>query len=211
MKPPYPANSWPSPGGEDDPSPYEPDFLGLSAGAFGLALFLVSLSVLFVASLVAFIMVRYFGPTPAPPPALHLPPALWGSTVALLLATGAFHLALRSARQQRPGRLRLAVGAAFALGAAFIAIQTPALLQLLDIHSQLVQQRTAVYGLTFTLIVLHAVHVIAGMIPLTWVAVQAAHKRLGGNDYRFLRATAAYWHFLDVVWIVMFGTFLVAG
>jgi heme/copper-type cytochrome/quinol oxidase subunit 3 len=64
-----------------------------------------------------------------------------------------------------------------------------------------------VYGLIFFLILLHALHVLGGMVTLTHVTVKAhrgAYERVGvGHDP--IRLTALYWHFLDGVWIVMFG------
>jgi len=63
-------------------------------------------------------------------------------------------------------------------------------------------------GLLFVLILLHALHFLAGMIALTAVTVRGLMGRYDHEYHGGVRMCALYWRFLDVVWIALFGTFL---
>jgi cytochrome c oxidase subunit 3 len=60
-------------------------------------------------------------------------------------------------------------------------------------------------------VLLHAAHVVGGIILLALVARKAFR---GGYDHEHhlgVHHAALYWHFLDIVWLVMFGTMLGLG
>jgi heme/copper-type cytochrome/quinol oxidase subunit 3 len=63
----------------------------------------------------------------------------------------------------------------------------------------------------FFLILVHALHVIGGIITLIRVAYRARKDVFDHENYQPVRHTAMYWHFLDAVWMVMFVTFLAIG
>ena len=70
---------------------------------------------------------------------------------------------------------------------------------------------TQLYKLLFILVLLHAAHVAGGVIYFAAVTRRALD---GYNDHEYytgVRNAAMYWHFLDVVWLCMFGTFLYLG
>ena len=72
-------------------------------------------------------------------------------------------------------------------------------------------QGLRMYGLVFCLILLHALHVIGGVISLCVVTVRALHGRYDHENYLGVKYAAAYWHFLDIIWLIMFGMFLLTG
>ena len=63
-------------------------------------------------------------------------------------------------------------------------------------------------GLFFVLILLHALHFVAGMVALTLVARRGLAGRYDHEYHAGVKLCARYWRFLDVVWIALFGTFL---
>jgi heme/copper-type cytochrome/quinol oxidase subunit 3 len=66
-------------------------------------------------------------------------------------------------------------------------------------------------GLLFVLILLHGLHFMAGMIALTIVTIRGWKGRYDHEYHGGVRMCALYWRFLDVVWIAMFGTFLLTA
>ena len=76
--------------------------------------------------------------------------------------------------------------------ALFIAVQVPALMQLLDRHRA---PEASTYGIAFALVVVHALHVVGGMVPLSALAWRARMNRLDSEHLLSVRACAAYWHF----------------
>lgn len=186
--------------------------------SFGLGLVLLSLGVLFVASMVSYVLLRLRsdGPDLGSVP---VPKLLWLSTAIMLATSFTIH---QSAAGLGGGALSAARGwllATFALAVAFVGVQTPALMQLYETHRASLPvvfpppeaRPMEPSGMMLVLIVLHAFHVLGGLVPLSLSMV-----RLLGGVYRPgesgpLTRLAAYWHFLDAVWIVMFGLFLFAG
>lgn len=70
---------------------------------------------------------------------------------------------------------------------------------------------TRLEGLLFVLILLHALHFVAGMIGLTVVTVRGLAGRYDHEYHGGVRLCAVYWRFLDVVWIALFGVFLLTA
>jgi heme/copper-type cytochrome/quinol oxidase subunit 3 len=192
---------------EDLPAPWEEE--GASS-RLGMLLFLASLAMFFGASAIGYLIIRLDSPQAPPPGHLALPPGLWVSTLLLLLTGWSIHAADRRARQG--GSLRRWLGLSLACGAAFVAVQVPCLLELLRVHRvALAQQGGAIYGLAFALVVLHALHVLGGMVPLAALAFGAWGRGDGAVSRRLLRGCALYWHFLEVVWIALFGIFQITA
>jgi len=178
----------------------------------GLLLFLASLTVFFGASIIGYLFIRLNSPLSPPPGHLALPRALWASTGVLLVTGWALHMAHRQAQEGRIGELRWWLGLSFGLGGGFIAIQFPCLLELWQSHrTALARQGGALYGLTSVLIVLHGMHVLGGMAPLGLLAWRAWRHTLGPAPLDGVRGCALYWHFLEAIWIVLFGMFLITA
>jgi heme/copper-type cytochrome/quinol oxidase subunit 3 len=60
-------------------------------------------------------------------------------------------------------------------------------------------------------VLIHALHVLGGVIYLAIVTQRALAGRYDHEHYTGVKHAAMYWHFLDLVWLMMFGTFLVLG
>ena len=51
---------------------------------------------------------------------------------------------------------------------------------------------------------LHGIHLVAGLMALAIPAFAGLIGRLGPSQYGYLANTALYWHFVDLVWIIIF-------
>ncbi len=174
----------------------------------GLWLFIASLAVFFVAGLVAYGVIRMSGANSPPAGALQFPVGLWAST-ALLIASGAcLHLALRAVRRERQRSFRRYMLVAGALTVGFLLAQAYCLPALLTAHEAQRVRGFALYLAATSLIVLHALHVIGGLVPLGVVTARALKGRYDHEAYGGVKHCTIYWHFLDVVWLAMFATFL---
>src|SRR6185437_12680157 len=58
-------------------------------------------------------------------------------------------------------------------------------------------------GFFYMLTGAHALHLIGGLTALVYVDVQAWRLRLGPAKRTAIDVTAIFWHFLDVVWILL--------
>jgi len=71
---------------------------------------------------------------------------------------------------------------------------------------------TNLFGTTYySLVGLHAFHVTAGMIMLIIVAIFGFAGRIGREHSHRVEVLSLYWHFVDVVWVVVFTVVYVLG
>ena len=56
----------------------------------------------------------------------------------------------------------------------------------------------------FALTGLHAIHVIAGMIVITWILVRAVKGHFNSQYYGPVDYVGLYWHLVDLIWIYLF-------
>jgi len=177
-------------------------------GAVGLWLMLASLTMLFLAGMLAYIIIRLRAPDHV---VIHMPPVLWVSTVVLLLNGVVFDIASRQVARQRLARFKQLLVVSAALLIAFIATQAWGLAQLLADHWRFIYEGVALYGMVFVLVLLHAAHIVGGLVPFIVVSVKGFADRYDHEHAQPVRFLAIYWHYLDIVWIAMFSLMLAIG
>ncbi len=68
------------------------------------------------------------------------------------------------------------------------------------------------FGTTYySLVGLHAFHVTAGLVGLSVVMVLALAGRVKQEHAEHVDVLSLYWHFVDVVWVVVFTTVYIIG
>lgn len=124
------------------------------------------------------------------------------SSFVLLASSLTMVFAVVAAQRNDPGRLRLWLGATASLGAVFVGGQ--------------IYEFTAFYregfGYTknvstsafFTLTGFHGVHVTIGILMLVVLMMLSFKGRLPHSRAESVEIIGLYWHFVDVVWIVIF-------
>ena len=120
------------------------------------------------------------------------------------------HFALQNVRRERQGKFRNQLILTLVLSGLFLLVQTPSLAGLLVEHFR-TDTSHKLLGFIAFLIVLHALHVVGGIIPLAVVTRNAHLHKYDHECHGPVKYVAMYWHFLDVVWIVMFGVLLLTG
>jgi cytochrome c oxidase subunit 3/cytochrome o ubiquinol oxidase subunit 3 len=72
--------------------------------------------------------------------------------------------------------------------------------------------RTNLFGTTFySLVGLHATHVVVGLLMLTIVMLLGLFNRVGVDQVSRYHTLSMYWHFVDAVWVVVFTVVYVIG
>ncbi len=182
-----------------------PTQLPRSAGSVALWLILASLSMLFLSGMLGYFVMRHRYAAPK----IALPHILIVSTALVLAVSVTLQRALAAVRAQNLPSFRFFLRLSIVLAVTFLLIQTPALSSVLQAHYA---QRTAhipLYGIIFFLILLHAAHVMAGIFYLLYCLI---NTRLFDHEHWLpIRHATIYWHFLDLVWMVMFGSMLLTA
>ena len=169
--------------------------------------FLATLTVLFLASIVGYLVVRLKA-TDWPPPGMpRLPAGLWLATLVLLAASVTVHLALRAIRAGQRTAPTLWLGATLALAFAFLAVQSWNWWGLLRVH---LTAASNLYAFTFFMLTgLHAAHVIGGIALLAVVLAHSTRGRYRSDHHGGVTYAAMYWHFLDAIWLLLFAVMVV--
>jgi cytochrome c oxidase subunit 3 len=165
--------------------------------------FLAALGMLFLASIVLYLFVRHAAPQWPPAGAPELPRTLWFSTGIILVSSLTIQAALNAIRGDSNRGLRLGLGLTLLLALGFIVSQTLGWLDLWRVEmNQPIRQFVATFMI---LTVLHALHVLGGVIPLVVCTVRAGQGAYGQHNYQGVKNLVHYWHFLGFVWLILFA------
>jgi heme/copper-type cytochrome/quinol oxidase subunit 3 len=164
---------------------------------WGMALFIATEAALFVYLIASYFYVGSSAPTwPPITPGIRLTAI---NTILLLVSSGSAIIADRSVKRGRMGSFRVWLTVTIILGATFLTIQLHEY-GTLEFHPQ-----TNAYGSFFYLITgLHGAHVAAGILMLVYVLVRAFAGHFDAVRNSAARNAILYWHFVDVVWLVVF-------
>ena len=174
----------------------------LGTGRLGMKILVLALAMLFAAGIVGYMVIRLRASAWPPPGVPRLPGALWFSTLIIVISSVTMQAAVRAARDGRQRALRVAMFLTTLLGVAFLTSQT---LNWFALVAANLTARTNLYGFTFFMLTgLHAAHVVGGVIPLAVVTVGAWRGRYSAAFHPGVEYCAIYWHFLAVVWVVLF-------
>ena len=145
------------------------------------------------------------GPTPRE--VLEVP--IFG-TVCLLSSSFFIYLAEHAIDHGRIGAFKLWWAVTFVLGSIFL-IDTGVEWDKLITHDHLTIA-TNLFGTTFySLVGLHASHVVIGLIMLLITLIFALTGRLNVTHAERVKVLALYWHFVDAVWVVVFTVVYIVG
>lgn len=189
-----------------DPRARKESDLPEGAGLIGMRVFLGSLAVLFVASILGYVLTRSRAETWPPPGVPDLPSGLWFSTVVIVACSGTIHMALRAVRMGERSACSRWLAATLGLGLLFLGAQA---VNWFGLVAAAFTPRTNLYAFLFYMLTgLHAAHVVGGLVPLAIVTGKSLAGRYGSGWHPGVTYMSMYWHFLDVVWVVLWGTFL---
>jgi cytochrome c oxidase subunit 3 len=147
------------------------------------------------------------GPTPAEALSLSL---VLCTTACLLASSGTVHLAEQTLRRGNHGGFirwwltTIVLGVVFLVGTAFEWHDL--------IHRQHLTISRNLFGTTYyTLVGAHALHVTAGLIVMVIVLVLALRRQVTTANQGGVGLVSWYWHFVDVVWVVVFTVVYLLG
>ena len=175
---------------------------GLSNWKVGFWTFIGS-ECLFFASLISTYMVYKGRSVTGPYPGEILDiPLTTVSTFVLLMSSLAMVLALDGIQRGSRPKALVWLGAVIVLGTIFLGFQAYEFNHF--VHEGLTLS-TNVFGSSFFVLTgFHGAHVTVGVIWLITLWILVARGKLGATDSMKVEIAGLYWHFVDVVWIVIF-------
>jgi cytochrome c oxidase subunit 3 len=179
-----------------------------SRGVVGMACLIVAESAIFIIFVVAYLY--YLGKSltgPTPRDVLELPIF---TTICLLSSSLTVHLAVSALHHSKRSLCSLWLAATVLLGGIFLAGTAHEWYQL--IYRDGLTIRTNLFGTTFySLVGLHATHVIVGLFMLTLALIFSLSGSMTARHTGRLEVLSIYWHFVDAVWVVVFTVVYLLG
>ena len=186
----------------------DPEWVLPSRGRVGMIALIAAEAAIFTIFVVAYIF--YIGKSlsgPMPKDVLQFP--IFG-TICLLSSSLTIHLAVRALRNAKVGVFGLWWFVTIALGTIFLA-GTGREWQRMIFEKGLTIS-TNLFGTTYySLVGLHAFHVTVGLIVLAIGMIFALLGKVKPEHSERAEVLSLYWHFVDVVWVVVFTVVYVIG
>jgi cytochrome c oxidase subunit 3 len=166
----------------------------------GMLLFIISEIMIFGAFFTAYFFIRVAQGDTWPAPGTTIPVGVAGfNTMILVSSSFTLHWAEISIKRGNRTGLRAGILSTFMLGATFLFIQINEYVHLgFAPHDS--AQATIFYGLTG----LHGAHVCIGLILLSFATMRAFRGHYSPEEHKGLNIPGIYWHFVDIMWIVVF-------
>jgi len=170
---------------------------------FGLRVFLAVATMLFSLMIVSYSERMLFGDWKITPE----PWLLWVNTLILVLSSVAFHRAFASARRGEMEGVKVNFFAAGVLSAAFLAGQLLASQQLAGMGFFISSNPSVAFFYLLTMA--HALHLVGGLVAWGLTASKVWGDEAEVAKVRLsVELCAFYWHFLLLVWMVLFSLLL---
>ena len=168
----------------------------------GVKLAILSEVTLFGALFAVYFVMRSESPG-WPPPGVERPELLLPgiNTLLLIASSVTMQWAVRSARGQGASHLLRWLGLTLLLGGIFIMVQG------YEFATNGFGISNGIFGSTFYILTgFHGAHVLAGLALNAIVANRARLGLVSAEHHTAVEATSYYWHFVDVVWVILFTT-----
>jgi cytochrome c oxidase subunit 3 len=187
-----------------------PEYPAIKPGMMGMLIFLAS-EVMFFGSLFAMYFYLYGSHIQWPPPPPSSQPGFYVSwwpipfinTIVLLSSGVTCHYASEAIAHDNRRRFFMLQIATIILGLGFEFGQLEEFISAFDRGLNLTANNFA--SAFFAMTGFHGAHVLGGLILLTLVLFRASRGQFSSRHHVGVSAVTLYWHFVDVVWIFLFG------
>ena len=174
----------------------------IDARTLGMLLFIASEIMLFGSFFTAYFFVRIVNGVPWPTPPYELPVFVATiNTFILMTSSATMHWATVSIKRGNVWGMRAGLLLTFLMGLAFLT-------------SQLYEYMRAGFNTSdgafptifFCLTGLHGSHVFIGLSILAFMTIRAWRGHFSAEHHHGVEIGGIYWHFVDVMWIVVYTT-----
>jgi len=175
----------------------------VDSATLGMLLFIASEVMLFGSFFTIYFFVRVVNaPAEWPPPPFELPVFVAGVNTAILLTSSfTMHWALQAIKRGNRAGMQAGLVLTLALGLTFLLTQIREYSRIGFSPSD-----DAFGSVFFGLTGLHGAHVFVGLTLLTFTTIRAFRGHFSAEAHHGVEIPGIYWHFVDVMWIVVYTT-----
>jgi cytochrome c oxidase subunit 3 len=168
----------------------------------GMLLFIISEVMVFGAFFTAYFFIRVAQGDAWPAPGTELPVAVAGVNTAILVSSSmTMHWAQTAIKNGNRFGLKAGILTTFLLGCTFLFIQ-------INEYANIgfAPQDNAQTSIFYSLTGLHGAHVFIGLLLLLFVTIRAFRGHYSPEEHRGVEVPGIYWHFVDIMWLVVYTT-----
>jgi heme/copper-type cytochrome/quinol oxidase subunit 3 len=177
----------------------------------GMWVFLLSEVMFFTSLIGSYIILRFAHPDHFAEPGVVLNVPLTAANTFLLICSSVSMVKAFAAITQGDQKgLKRWLLVTILLGASFVGVQAYEYIKLVEhgfvpAAASYAAEGGPLYGATFyTMTGFHGAHVSIGVLCLIFVYVRAARGKYSAESYGGVEIMGLYWHFVDLVWILLF-------
>jgi heme/copper-type cytochrome/quinol oxidase subunit 3 len=187
-------------------APAEYNATGIPSGKLGMWLFLASEVMLFGAFISAYIVLHMGSPNfGVPDPAIMGRPLATLNTFILITSSVTMVLALAAIQEDRRAHFVRYLVATILLGCTFLVIKMFEYNH--KIHEGLTISSSLFGSFYYTMTGLHGLHIIGGIIFNLYILKRGLQGRFSSTHFERVEYAGLYWHFVDLVWVILFPLF----
>lgn len=177
--------------------------IGVDTRKLCIWLFLASEIMFFTGLIGSYMVLRFANLSTWPTPSTVLNIPLTGfNTFILVCSSMTFVLGLVSIQRGYKEGLQVGMFLTILLGAFFLSVQMHEYQEL--IHEEFTISSSIFGSVFFTLTGFHGAHVLGGVIWLIVVLIRSCLGYFTPEEYAGVELAGLYWHFVDLVWIILF-------
>jgi heme/copper-type cytochrome/quinol oxidase subunit 3 len=177
--------------------------VGVHTQKLGMWVFLVSEVMFFTALIGSYIILRWGtnAEWPEPRTVLAIPVTALNTFILICSSVSMVKAYAAAVRDDQAGLKRWLLLTVLG-GATFVSVQA------FEYH-HLIEKgflpSSGLFGATFyTMTGFHGFHVTCGVLSMIWVTIRAFRGKYAGGRFQGIETIGLYWHFVDLVWIILF-------
>ena len=134
-----------------------------------------------------------------------LPSAFVVSTVAMLVSSLTFYLALQATKNDNRSAATTFLLLTLALGIAFIVLQFKGFGQVIENGYFFTGSESSITtSFLYIAVIVHVTHLIGGIISLLVVIYNHFKQKYNSSQTLGIELCGMYWHFMDFIWVYLF-------
>ena len=135
----------------------------------------------------------------------QLPSAFYVSTIVIIACSVTFHLAKKAIQKDNKSQTTIMLLATLVLGVLFVVSQFVGFGQIIESGYYMTGEGSSI-TVTFLYIIafMHLLHLAGGLISLLIIIYNHFKQKYNSTQTLGIELGAMYWHFLDLLWVLLF-------
>ena len=135
----------------------------------------------------------------------QLPSAFTISTIVILLSSVTFHLAIKALKKDNRSLATKLLLITLLLGISFIFLQFKGFSQVVENGYFFTGSESSITtSFLYIMVIVHVAHLFGGVISLLIVIYNHFKQKYNATQTLGIELSAMYWHFMDLIWVLLF-------